>query len=57
MKNGKWQQSRHGVYCIMGEKWAVVMKVAVELDGPVVHLWQIVKKVVGEFTRVVGGGG
>jgi len=30
----------------MGEKWTVAMKVAVELDGPVVHLWQIVEKVV-----------
>ena len=37
------------------------MNVNVEFNGPVpksrLHLWQIVRKVVGEFIRVVGGGG
>ena len=31
---------------MIGEKWEVAMKLAVELNSPVV---------VGEFTRVVGG--
>jgi hypothetical protein len=36
VRNGKWQQSEYGIYCVMDEKWEVVMNIAVELDGPVV---------------------
>ena len=51
MRNGKWQQSGHGIYCVMGEKWAVAMKVAVELDGPVVA------RASGTFMANCGEGG
>ena len=36
MINGKWQRNGYRIYCVMGEKWAVAMNIAVELDGPVV---------------------
>ena len=35
VRNDKWQQS-YVICCVMGEKWAVAMNIAVELDGPVV---------------------
>ena len=56
VRNGKWQQSEYGIHCVMAEKWAVAMNIWMGQWWPesVVHLWKIVGKVVGQFTRVVG---